>query len=59
MKLSQIRTKCLNAATPIALDAAITNFVQSLTQTERESTFLALSYCESGGNYSVLITYTL
>lgn len=59
MKLNQIRTKTINAATAAALDTAITTWLQGLSATESESTFLDIDYCESGGNYSALITYTL
>lgn len=55
MKLNQIRTKTINAASAAALDTAITTWVQA----QGEATFLDIDYCESGGNYSALITYTL
>jgi hypothetical protein len=59
MKLNQIRTKTLNAASAAALDAAIIAWVQGLSTTEQESTFLDIDYSEVAGNYSALITYTL
>ena len=59
MKLALLKTKTLNAASPAALDTAIAAYVQGLATGEREATFLAIDYHESGGNYSVLITYTL
>lgn len=55
MKLNTLKTKTLNAASPALLDTAIETFVRTLT----EAVFLSVDYCESGGNYSVFITYTL
>lgn len=55
MKLNQVKVHCINAATAAALDTAVNTWLQATG----EATFLALDYCESGGNYSVLITYTL
>lgn len=55
MKLNQIRTKTINAASALALDTAIETFVQAAG----EATYLDMRYCESSGNYSVLIIYTL
>jgi hypothetical protein len=54
MKLNQIRTKTLNAASAAALDTAIETWVQA----QGEATFLSIDFQESAGNYSVLITYT-
>lgn len=59
MKLNQIRTKTINAADPDDLDAAIQTWLHGLSSSESESTFLDIDYCESAGNYSALITYTL
>lgn len=59
MKLNQVKFHCINAASPAALDTAITAWLQSLTGGQAEASFMSVDYCESAGNYSVLITYTL
>lgn len=55
MKLNQVKTHCINAASAAALDTAVSAWLQ----TTGEATFLSIDYCESAGNYSVLVTYTL
>ncbi|HTJ62148.1 MAG TPA: hypothetical protein VL333_13235 [Candidatus Saccharimonadales bacterium] len=54
MKLSQIKTKTIQAANAAALDTAITAFIE----TQTEATFLDLQYIVDGGSYSVIIVYT-
>lgn len=55
MKVNQIKTKTINAASASALDDAVAAWVQS----QSEAVLLAVAYVEAGGNYSVLISYTL
>jgi hypothetical protein len=54
MKLNQIKTATISAASGAALDAAILAFVNTLT----EEKMLELHFTVDAGNYAVLIVYT-
>lgn len=55
MKLNQVKVHCINAASAAALDTAVNTWLIA----QGEATYLDIAYVEAGGNYSVLITYTL
>lgn len=55
MKLSTVRVQVLNDVSAAALTVAVNNWLVA----QNEATFLAIDYCESAGNYSALITYTV
>lgn len=54
MKVNQVLVHVIDAATPGALETAITTWVQA----QGEATFISIDYQVVAGSYSVLITYT-
>lgn len=54
MNLRQIKTKTLDAASAVALDAAIAAWRDTLP----DATFVSLSFVYEGGTFTCLIVYT-
>lgn len=55
MKLNQVKTKCISAASADALTVAISAFV--LDPAVSEATFIALDYGVAAGVFSAIIVY--
>ena len=54
MKLNQIKTKILTAATAAALETAVNDWIGGRS----EETFISIHFTETTGNFTAYIVYT-